>query len=234
VSVTSAGRAATRGGGRWLEGRFATSPPFARLAVEDLDPFRDCQGWPVTGRLPAAKWLEWRRGLASAGQQLAAALPAYASGLGAGLRAVVPLQPAAARTRSATARQAFGAIAAALPAESNRAEELADLLLHEFQHVKFNAVLDLYDLFDPGYRGRLRVPWREDPRPVEGVLHGTYAFLALSHLRRSRGRAGLVDYLRLRSWVCGASEALSATGALTPDGERFVAGMAAALDGGGS
>jgi hypothetical protein len=43
-----------------------------------------------------------------------------------------------------------------------------------------------------------------------------------------------VDYLRLRSWVCDASEALSATGALTPDGERFVAGMAAALDGGGS
>jgi uncharacterized protein len=231
VSVTPDGGAATRGGGRWFEARFVTSPPFTRLAVEDLDPFRDCQEWPATGRLPAAKWLEWRRGLASAGQHLAAALPAYASVLGAGLRAVVPLHPAATRTRSATARQAFGGIAAALPAESNQAEELADLLLHEFQHVKFNAVLDLYELFDPAYRGRLRVPWREDPRPAEGALHGTYAFLALAHLRRSQGRA---DYLRLRSWVCGASEALSATCALTPDGERFVAGMAAALDGGGS
>jgi uncharacterized protein len=234
VSVTPDGGAATRGGGRWSGARFVTSPPFTRLAVEDLDPFRDCQEWPAAGRLAAATWLEWRRGLASAGRQLSAALPDYASVLGAGLRAVVPLRPAAARTRSATARQAFGAIAAALPGESNQAEELADLLLHEFQHVKFNAVLDLYDLFDPAYQGRLRVPWREDPRPVEGVLHGTYAFLALTHLRRSRGRAGLADFLRLRSWVRDASEALSATGALTPDGERFVAGMAAALDRGGS
>jgi uncharacterized protein len=234
VSVTPDGGAAMRGGGRWFEARFVTSPPFTRLVVEDLDPFRDCQEWPATGRLPTVKWLEWRRGLACAGRQLAAALPDYASALGAGLRAVVPLHPAATCTRSATARQAFGAIAAALPGVSNQAEELADLLLHEFQHVKFNAVLDLYDLFDPAYQGRLRVPWREDPRPVEGLLHGTYAFLALTHLRRSRGRAGLVDYLLLRSWVCDASEALSATGALTPDGERFVAGMAAALDGGGS
>jgi uncharacterized protein len=233
VSVTPDGRAVMRGG-RWFEARFVTRPPFSKLTVEDLDPFRDCQEWPATGRLSAAEWLAWRRGLAAAGQELAAAVPAYASVMGAGLRAVVPLRPAATRTRSATARQAFGAIAAALPGESNRPEELADLLLHEFQHVKLNAVLDLYDLFDPAYQGRLQVPWREDPRPVEGVLHGTYAFLALTHLRRSRGRAGLVDYLRLRSWVCNALEALSATGALTRDGERFVAGMAAAAEGDGS
>ncbi len=92
----------------------------------------------------------------------------------------------------------------------------------------------MYELFDPSYTQRLRVPWREDPRPVEGALHGTYAFLALTHLRRSQGRASHAEYLRLRSWVGSVAEALSATGALTRDGERFVGGMAAALDGNSS
>jgi len=229
VSVTPGGTAAARGGGRWLEARFVLSPPFSRLAVEDLDPFRDCQDWPATGRLSAAEWLAWRRGLAAAGQELAAALPAYAGVLRAGLRAVVPLRPAT-HGRSATARQAFGAIAVALP---SRPSEVAELLLHEFQHVKFNALLDMYELFDPSYKGRLRVPWREDPRPVEGVLHGIYAFLALTHLQRSRGQAGRADYLRLRSWIGRVTDSLSATGALTSDGERFIAGIAAALAGDG-
>ncbi len=234
VKVTLDGRVIARGGGRWLKARYATNPPFSRLAVEDLDPFRDCQDWPATGRLPAAEWLAWRRGLAAAGKHLAKTLPAYAEVLTAGLRAVVPVRPAATHGRSATARQAFGAVAVALPGESSGAGELGSLLLHEFQHVKLNALLDMYELFDPWYKKRLRVPWREDLRPVEGALHGTYAFLALTHLRRSEGRASRAEYLRLRSWVRGVAEALSATGALTRDGERFVAGMTEALDGDGS
>jgi uncharacterized protein len=232
VSVIQGGRVAARGGGRWLRARFATSPPFSRLAVEDLDPFRDCQEWPATGRLPTLEWLAWRHGLAAAGKHLVTAVPAYARVLGAGLRAVVPARPVATSARSATARQAFGAIAAALPGEPSAPGELAALLLHEFQHVKLNALLDLHELFDPAYLRRLHVPWREDPRPVEGVLHGIYAYLGLTHLRRAQGRAGRTGYLQFRSWVCGVAEALSATGALTRDGERFVAGMAVAAEGG--
>jgi uncharacterized protein len=231
VKVAQDGRVSARGGGRWLQARYATSPPFSRLAVEDLDPFRDCQDWPAAGRLPTVEWLAWRHALATAGKHLATAVPPYARVLGAGLRAVVPVRPAATHGRSATARQAFGAVAAALPGGSSEPGELGSLLLHEFQHVKLNALLDMYELFDPSYTRRMRVPWREDPRPVEGALHGTYAFLALTHLRRSEGRAGRSEYLRLRSWVGSVAEALSATGALTRDGERFVAGMAAALDG---
>lgn len=234
VSVLRDGQVLARGGGRWLKARYVAGPPFAKLAVEDLDPFRDCQDWPATSRLPTAEWLAWRRGLAAAGKHLATTLPTYAQVLGAGLRAVVPVRPAATHSRSATARQAFGAIAVALPGEPSEPGELTALLLHEFQHVKLNALLDMYELFDPSYTARLPVPWREDPRPVEGVLHGTYAFLALTHLRRSQGQVGHAEYLRLRSQVGSVVEALSATGALTHDGERFVAGMATALDGDGS
>ena len=233
VTVTPSGCATARGGGGWLKARFTTSAPFSRLAVEDLDPFRDCQDWPATGRLLESEWRSWCRGLTAAGKHLTVAVPAYAGVLGAGLRAVVPLSSVATHARAATARQAFGAIAVALPRESGSARELAVLLLHEFQHVKLNALLDLYSLFDPEYPGRLRMPWREDLRPVEGALHGTYAYLGLTHLRRAEGLAGRTEYLRFRSWVCSAAEALSASGALTREGRRFVAGMATAAQGAG-
>jgi uncharacterized protein len=102
------------------------------------------------------------------------------------------------------------------------------LLLHEFQHVKLHGLIDMYDLFDPSDVRRMPVPWRPDPRPVEGVLHGAYAHLALAHLWRSRGDSGRVEYLRLRDWVSKAAEALVRAGSLTPDGELFVALMFAA------
>jgi HEXXH motif-containing protein len=83
----------------------------------------------------------------------------------------------------------------------------------------------------PDSRTRFQVPWRDEPRPPEATLHGTYAFLALAHLRRAEGRAARTAYLRYRSWVCGvADELLKATGVLTPAGERFVTRMGAAAE----
>ena len=222
-------------GGRWLKSRYVSAPPFAGLAVEDLDPFRDCQEWPASGRLSSSEWQAWRRRLTTAGRHLADAVPGYAKALGAGLRAVVPLCPPPAGSRSATARQAFGAVAVALPGRRAARGELSELLLHEFQHVKLSALLDLCRLLDPDCRSLLKVPWRADPRPVEGVLHGTYAYLALTHLRQAEGRPARATYLRYRSWVSHATDALLTTeGALTPAGRRFVTGMAAAAQSGGA
>jgi uncharacterized protein len=208
--------------------RYVTGPPFSRLAVEDLDPFRDCHDWPAADRLPGPAWRSWQRGLVAAGQHLTGTVPGYARVLGAGLRAVVPLRPSGAAGRSATARQAFGAVAVALPATSS---ELAELLLHEFQHVKLNVLLDLHPLIDPGYRRRISVPWRDDPRPAEGALHGAYAFLALAHLRRAEGDTGRAAYLRYRAWVSDVADTLLAERGLTPVGDRFVAGIADAVNG---
>jgi uncharacterized protein len=227
ISV-SAGHLDIAGAGRWHDTRHVDGPVL-RVIVEDLDPFRDCQQWPAADRLNPLAWLEWRRGLASAGQRLADLVPPYAQVLVAGLRAVVPLRPDAAGQRSGTARQAFGAVAAALPPGSRG---LDALLIHEFQHVKLNALLDLYDLFDARDTRRLPVPWRGDARPVEGVLHGTYAYLALAHLRMAEGPAARDEYLRYRSWVCQAASDLLTTGALTRDGEHFVAAMSAAAESG--
>jgi uncharacterized protein len=134
----------------------------------------------------------------------------------------VPLRQSTAGMRSSTARQAHGAVALALPAPGRGVDEL---LIHEFQHVKLNVLLDMYELFDANDTRRLRVPWREDPRPVQGVMHGIYAYLAVSHLWRARGPKARQTYLRYRSWVLGTAEALAATGVLSADGHRFVSGM---------
>jgi uncharacterized protein len=103
------------------------------------------------------------------------------------------------------------------------------MLVHEFQHTKLFGLSDLIELIDKSDTQRLMVPWRQDPRPVEGVLHGTYAHLALAQLSRSRGGEGRADWLRYRKWVCDACGALFETKALTLEGERFVAGMVAAV-----
>jgi uncharacterized protein len=234
VTVTPGRPPALRGGGRWRAARYLEESLFRRLAVEDLDPFRDCQQWPATGRLSPGEWQAWHQDLAAAGRHLADTVPGYARGLLAGLRAVVPLRPAPAGTRSASARQAFGGVGIARPGEHAPAGELSELLLHEFQHVKLNVLLDLQQLVQPGSRARFPVPWKDgEPRPPEATLHGSYAFLALVHLRRAEGPASRATYHRYRSWVGRVTEdLLRATDVLTAAGQRFVGGMAAAAESG--
>jgi uncharacterized protein len=226
------GRApAAAGGGRWHAARFVGEQPFSGLAVEDLDPFRDCQSWPAASRLSPSAWYRWRHDLIAAGTHLTETVPGYARVLAAGLRTVTPLRSVAGSRRSATARQAFGAVAAARPGAGAPPGELAGLLLQEFQHVKLNVLMDLRPLSYPGSPVRLRVAWRDDPRSPDTVLHGSYAFLALMHLRRAEGPAGRGAYLRYRSWVHDALAALlSHSEVLTPDGLRFVAGLAEAVE----
>jgi uncharacterized protein len=227
VRVAPAGLSARHGTGNWQTVRRFSSEEMS-VTVEDLDPFRGCQAWAPAGRLSPQAWQVWRLALAAAARQLAAELPAYASVIGAGLRSVVPMRPGTAgHYQSGTARQAFGALALALP---NDVGTLGELLLHEMQHVKLAALCDLLDLFDLADDALFRVSWRDDPRPIEGLLQGTYAHLAIAELWRSRSRQAPDGearrrFLMYRSWVEDGIEALLSSGALTPDGERFVNGM---------
>jgi uncharacterized protein len=207
--------------GRWEPAR-RLAVPGLDIQVEDLDPFRDCQEWPVAARLSDRDWSAWRRSLEAAGTRLASDVPAYARAISTGLRSIVPLRDHPAGQRSSSARQAFGAVALALPPAPR---DLDALILHEFQHVKLHALLDLHQLLDPQDRRLVTVPWRPDPRPLEGVLHGTYAHLALAHYCRARGPAHQVAYLRYQAWVSRGVAVLLSTGSLTVGGQRFIAGM---------
>ena len=231
VRVSPSGLSTPHGALTWQTVRRVTAGEMS-VTVEDIDPFRDCEAWAPSGRLSAHAWEAWRRSLAAAVRQLTAELPVFASVLRTGLRSVVPMRPGVVGYRqSGTPRQAFGALALALPDD---VATLQVLLLHEMQHVKLTALCDLFDLFDRTDDRRFPVPWRQDKRPIEGVLHGTYAHLAIAELWRSRSRR-LPDrqarrhYLMYRSWVEEAIEALLDTGALLPDGYRFVNGMRSAV-----
>jgi len=105
-------------------------------------------------------------------------------------------------------------------------------LVHELQHVKLGALLELCDLYDRNNLTTVSVPWRADPRPMEGALHGLYAHLAVADLwRRRRGAEAERTFDRYRAWVASAAGTLSGTAALTRAGERFVAGVRATVDG---
>ncbi|MEU4242916.1 HEXXH motif-containing putative peptide modification protein [Actinoplanes sp. NPDC026619] len=193
------------------------------IAVDHLDQYRDRYGETVAAQLPdpdrfAARWRE-------AWELLAADHPAHARAVRAMLRSFVPLEPTTdGMERSGVSSRANGSIAIALPAT---AAAMARLVLHETQHLKLDALLDLVDLTQGDGRPRHYAPWRGDPRPARSLLQGTYAHLGVAEFWRGR------DARQFAYWhgqTARAAITLAASGELTADGERFVAGMRATLD----
>ena len=231
VRIGSSGVSARHGPGEWHAVRSVDAAQMS-FTVEDLDPFRDCRAWTPAGRLAPAEWAVWQRGLTAACRQLAAELPAYADVMAAGLRSVVPMRPGTRHRQSGTSRHAIGALAMAL---LDDVAMLSELLVHEMQHTKLAALCDLVDLVDPADGGaRFAVPWRKDLRPVDAVLHGTYAHLAVAELWRARSRQAadgqaLELFHTYRSWVENGIDTLQSVDSLTPVGERFVDGMGATV-----
>ncbi|MBG0826240.1 FxsB family radical SAM/SPASM domain protein [Planomonospora sp. ID67723] len=216
------------GAGRpgWHPVRRVSAGDFS-VAIEDTDPFRDCHQWPAASRLTDDQAAAWQRAFEQAWALVESDHPDYAPGLRAGLTTLMPLTPGPeGREVSSTARHAFGAVAAALPDDP---ATLALLLIHEFQHVKLGAILDILDLYDEQDTRLFYAPWRDDPRPLEGLLQGTYAHLAVTDFWRVRRRAvpgrGNEQFARWRRQTADAVETLASSGALTPLGERFVAQM---------
>ncbi|MGI5327235.1 HEXXH motif domain-containing protein [Actinomadura nitritigenes] len=214
--------------------RYATAGLRIDLALEDLDPYRDDYVWPVSPRLSATEAERWRAALARAWSLLAADHRLYAEAMGRVLAAVVPLKAGPAGSLAATSPRTFGAVALAFVDDP---VELAALLVHEVQHMKLAALLDLVPLHTGAGDALHRVPWRPDPRPVEGVLQGTYAHLGLSDFwaaRCVRGKGPGAHRARERfalhhAHAVTGSLILRAADELTPAGRRFAGTMAEAL-----
>jgi uncharacterized protein len=201
------------------------------VRLEDTDPYRDSYQWPVVPRLTAAQVAAWQAQFEVAWDLIERDYPGYAAGIEAGLSAIVPLaNDVPDREISASARPAFGAIGAALPASG---EMLALLLIHEFQHVKMGALLDLFDLYEAIPGQRFSVRWRDDHRPIEPVIQGTYAHLGVTDYWRTRrhqvggeaGKEAARQFDRWRTATAEAIETLANSGALTDVGSRLVARM---------
>lgn len=208
------------------------------VRLEDTDSYRDVHAYPPAPRLTDTEADAWQQQFAAAWALIEKTYPDHAVGIVSGLRSLMPLaNDLPGREISATASEAFGAVAAARPATGDK---LALLIMHEFQHVKLGALVDMFDLFDPTDQRLFYAPWRQDPRPARALLQGTYAHLGVADYWRwqshrhpetsSAGREAAELFARWRTLTAEAIDTLVASGALTSLGMRFVEGMRATVE----
>jgi HEXXH motif-containing protein len=204
------------------------------VLIDDLDEDR-MPGYPnLAGHLSLADLDRWRSALLAGWDLLATNHRQLATGASEIVRVLTPLTAPSGRAVSATSSQAFGAVALSEPADGYA---LATTLVHEVQHAKLSALMDLGALTLPDDGARYYVRWRDDPRPLAGVLHGTYAFLGVAAFWRQQRAAeegGLADLAQgeYASWHAAVREAaatLQASGKLTTAGDALVAGMTETL-----
>ncbi|MEV0676150.1 HEXXH motif-containing putative peptide modification protein [Actinosynnema sp. NPDC050436] len=236
--TASGGRTALDHGGTPLAGGFTEvrrhRAEVAGLALDvvfdDADPHRAfTEGTSPPDPVDDAEFARWRAQLDEAWSVLVDWHPGYAEELAQGLVSLVPLTREG-KLVGASCAAAFGAVALS---EKATADDLADALVHELQHSKLNALLELGPLHEPDEQRRFYAPWRDDPRPLNGVLHGIYAFASVVefwHDRRGRvapERAAEAEFafvlraLQVRS----AIEDVAATARLTARGRLFLAAL---------
>ncbi|MCD0452584.1 HEXXH motif-containing putative peptide modification protein [Actinocorallia sp. API 0066] len=180
------------------------------------------------GRLSAAEVREWEALLGEAWGILRRRHWTAAEEIRVLLRVVTPLNAPDGRATSGTPRHAPGLIGLSPPAD---AYALAETLVHEAQHTKLNAILDHLPLTAPDDGTRYQAPWRDDPRPLLALLHGTYAHLAVAGFwRRETGTPHAAEHFaRWRTATHASALTLVTSPSLTPHGHTFVTEMTATL-----
>ncbi|WP_432139205.1 MULTISPECIES: HEXXH motif domain-containing protein [unclassified Streptomyces] len=157
--------------------------------------------------------------------------------LAAGPRLLVPLVNRGRGQASGSSAEAFGCVALSRP---ENATQFAATLAHEMQHNKLAALLHLFDLLEPDGSERFYAPWRPDPRPLLGLLHGAYAHLGVARFwnrrRETEPAPGprAAAHVQFARWSLAAHEAtlvILASDRLTGLGRRFAEQMLTTLDG---
>ena len=149
---------------------------------------------------------------------------------------ITPLRQAGPHPESATLADAFGCVLMSRPGDARSA---ALTLVHEVQHAKLTVLLDLLPLLEPTASERFYAPWRPDPRPLLGLLHGAYAHVGVvGFWKRQRdlesdsrkARQAEIEFAR---WARATTETLALLATrpeLTEHGHEVVARMLETLD----
>jgi len=162
--------------------------------------------------------------------------PDHAKSLAAGMRSLTPI-PAVFRFRphSTSMEDGFGG---AILSEPFDGAQLAVTMIHEYQHSILNGIRHLTELVDGAQPAIGYAPWRHDPRPLGALIHGVFAFTAVTefwavHRNRLTGvDADLADFefALWRDQSTAVLESIKDDPRLTPAGVRVVDGLAARLD----
>ncbi|MHC5908041.1 aKG-HExxH-type peptide beta-hydroxylase, partial [Streptomyces sp. S6] len=143
-----------------------------------------------------------------------------------------PGVPAGHGACSATRREAFGALLSSLPPDP---VSFASTLVHELHHAKLSALSALLTIHraDPEER-RYFAPWRQDPRPFDGLLQGAYSHLAIADYHQrlaltdpAHAESAWTEHSRCHAMVGATLPALVGSPHLTVRGRLFVDAMAA-------
>jgi HEXXH motif-containing protein len=196
------------------------------VLLETTDRCLDRYRLPMLTDMTATEVTNWRRLIQSAWELLVRHHDWAAGPIAEGVPVIVPLVPRS-DLDSATSPAAFGSIATSLPPSP---VIMAETLVHEFQHIKLCGLMDMLPLIEPNDE-RGYAPWREDPRPVGGILQGIYAFTGIVRFWNVQRRVepepdavlrASVLYERWRLAIELAVRPLLDKGLLTADGVRFV------------
>ncbi|MBQ1090756.1 HEXXH motif domain-containing protein [Streptomyces sp. B93] len=175
----------------WQPVRTVTVPVLDRrfeILLDDLSAHRidpEAAGPPLS-RLTSAEAEQWAALLRDAVALLGETDAQSAVDVVTLLRSIEPLSsPDSAALVSATSGDGVGRLASS---RSPDALQMAAVLTHEIQHSKLGALMHLYSLYEPGDTTLSYAPWRDDPRPLRGLLQGTYAFTGVARFWRARAR----------------------------------------------
>ncbi|WP_435212433.1 HEXXH motif domain-containing protein [Streptomyces sp. bgisy034] len=201
------------------------------LALDDLDPYRIYPRPSAPQRLPDDRVARWQELFEHSWALLLRDEPQTATAMRRGLISFSPIEAGERlRPRSASTGDAFGGV---LVSEPDDAVQLAATMVHEFQHTKLSGLLHLTSLYTADAsqnEERLYAPWRDDPRPLGGLLQGIYAFTGVTRFWRTHrhsdvGRTpelGHFEFALWRSQLWSAFESVCDHWRLTPLGRRFL------------
>ncbi|MEV4032170.1 aKG-HExxH-type peptide beta-hydroxylase [Streptomyces umbrinus] len=200
------------------------------VVLDHLSPYRDFRAVKDPVQLSEQDLHRWRA-LLSESDALLRRKHAAAHQLVTGIiRTVVPVDgPSELRAISAAAPDSYGAVTMSLPVD---AQAMAATLIHEARHHLLSAVAELTPLYVSAREGPQPVyfaPWRDDPRPLRGLLYGAHAFAGVTSFwqaRRPYDKDRAEFEFALHRWQLRAALAAlaNATG-LTRAGGLVVAGL---------
>ncbi|MEU4726929.1 radical SAM/SPASM protein FxsB, inactivated metallohydrolase extension form [Streptomyces sp. NPDC023588] len=206
------------GDARWQPVRtWSPGPDAAPVALEDLDPYRNCFARPPRLRLGAGEAEEWRGRLDRAWALLHEAVPGFARAAAAGLTTLTPLAggPRAGGWGEA-GRHGPGALGVPYAAG---VRETALALLTGRRRARLRALTEVTDLYALDGEWQHPSPWREHPVPVSRLLADVHERVAVEAYRRATRAAEPGGADRIHQ----ALDRLSGAAELTITGKRLVA-----------
>jgi HEXXH motif-containing protein len=178
-------------GGFRFERRYRALGGVAYLATVDHNPIAAFEthpnksGNPVDlGDRPEEEWIGI---LEQAFALIETFLPRTFAEMRLMLHEVIPVGCDDTRHLSASYREAIGTMYLTL---HPNVLTMAEAVLHEFQHNKFNVASDGVDFLSNAFHPLYPSPVRPDPRPLWGILLAVHAFLPVAELYRRMRDAG--------------------------------------------